>query len=576
MLIFLGGKGHSQIRQRHIIYILDCTASMNGFNGAEDVWESTKSFIFRTINDEDPNSLITVLPFQDNVMEEITCLKKVFDQAKTENILNNYVKKITETNIVKAWSTATSPNLVDPTMENIIILLTDGGDNAKGNTPEQLNQVFRDFCDNVNNSHGYYVQLTEKASIPTTLREIIENCKTMKIIPPGANLEDFNEIIRYSPQEIITRCLPDTITINFSNGKKIKTWIQNAPNKFVSIKALSDYQEKGHLKLVISPNLTYGNNIDHLNKAIEKSGQYQVCVTLESEVEIINPEIVLGLRTAPARSVEITATPTLSSAKSHTKSFLWINETPIDTLIYDLGVKFNDVAISDRSLIHLQLSGLDSLDKLKTFVDDKEITNGEFWLTAGESKGIIKILVPAGTADTTITMAVRYIDSEDLDLINNNKPYFFEKIELICEYTTKDHWLRIIFIWAGISLLSLLLCWFLLLRRRFYPVITRGFLNTQFPMIERIKLNGVRKVVFSSTSKHQSCIAKVLTGKVINKTIPDLQGEFTICPSGKNLRYRCSNSQIVCTPSPIIQKGQTYKILSADNTQSKIMEFQYI
>ena len=161
-------------RERNNIYLFDCTQSMQGYGGALDIWDNTKSFLTADIGRQHSDCLITLIPFQGKAYEPITFLQKDFDWNKINKQLDEYVKNITNTNICNAWDQ--SLPFFDKNKDNYLILLTDGKDNHVSNGVEQVCQRINNWCNKYKNSFAFYVMLTKEAQ-DQRIVSAIENCK---------------------------------------------------------------------------------------------------------------------------------------------------------------------------------------------------------------------------------------------------------------------------------------------------------------------------------------------------------------------------------------------------------------
>lgn len=69
-------------RQRNTIFVLDCTRSMAGYDGAPNIWGQTKDAIKKELtkeSKESPDAKVTIIPFQDKVYSPIAVDLKNYD-----------------------------------------------------------------------------------------------------------------------------------------------------------------------------------------------------------------------------------------------------------------------------------------------------------------------------------------------------------------------------------------------------------------------------------------------------------------------------------------------------------------
>lgn len=196
LLLSLPAVSRAQSRQRNTIYVLDCTGSMSGYNGSPDIWAPTKKFLRSELEKEareNPGATVTVLPFQEKVLHPIRVNLNNIAWPNLERVLDGYTKNVTATNICDSWLEA--ERYIDQSCDNYIVLMTDGHDNIGGtaneaNRTERLERILHDFCGKYQNTKGFYVQLTQAASLPAGILEAIDLHTIFAEYTDNDNLED--------------------------------------------------------------------------------------------------------------------------------------------------------------------------------------------------------------------------------------------------------------------------------------------------------------------------------------------------------------------------------------------------
>lgn len=564
------GFGQSTSRQRNTIYVLDCTGSMNGYNGAPNIWKPTKQFLKSELEKEakeNPNARVVILPFQDKVHHPIHVDLKNIAWARLENVLDGYVKKLTGTNICDSWLEA--EKYIDQSCDNYIVLMTDGQDNAGGkpNGNARLAQILKAFCGKYKNTKGFYVELTKAASLPDGIKSVIDICDDLTVIDASSGIPSFG---CYSSDavEINTRDLPADIAIGFSNSGTFAANLDYAQNQFVTFSIKDNRISQG--KVIVHVESKFGDNIEALNRAIgQPSIQFPIEVKSD-EVNITNPEIDFILNTKPIRSLNIKVDDqkAISSSVEHIRPFLWIKGNDQDTLRWDLAPEFNEQAKSDNGSVMFRVKTDGSLDECAILYDGNSIPDSIIEIKP-EEKSILEVVIPAQNKGKEVNLELTEMHSRNLDRINGERPDGI-KINLAGDYKVKRSLTEIIFwIVCGLIILWLLL-WFGLLRNQKYPKFKKGRITIQSPYFANIKVRGFRKVVIGPVKKEQGAFDKIWRGKIFYHCNPEWSSEVEIVPSGKNMRFRCQGGGLISDPAPLWTAGNSYNVIDPNNKSKKI------
>ena len=174
----------NRFKNERRIYLWDVTLSMKGYKGkTPDIYDKVVSALEKDINSIiDEQTEIWVLPFQTSVIERWNV-----------NATNSGKKAIVDK--IKAFedTTVTNTNITVPMLDvmktyikadkrNVLILLTDGEQNAKNYPLETLLDVINKWCDfaEKNDAHAFYVMLTQFAKNNRLIEAIDSSCRMYK------------------------------------------------------------------------------------------------------------------------------------------------------------------------------------------------------------------------------------------------------------------------------------------------------------------------------------------------------------------------------------------------------------
>lgn len=172
-------------RDRNYIYLLDCTQSMQGYNGAKDIWQPTKQYLRKQIESLSPEMSVHVIPFQNTTYENISFERKNFVWTQMEEALEQYIRKVTGTNICSAWRKGLT--FIDEKKDNYFIILTDGEDNIEGT--ESLCKLISQWC-NYEHCYAFYVMLSKEAQ-KQELKDAVAGCDRIFFIDHDDMIKPF-------------------------------------------------------------------------------------------------------------------------------------------------------------------------------------------------------------------------------------------------------------------------------------------------------------------------------------------------------------------------------------------------
>ncbi|MCM1505074.1 MAG: VWA domain-containing protein [Muribaculum sp.] len=577
-LTALSGFSQKQSRQRNTIYVLDCTGSMGGYNGAPNIWEPTKKFLKSELEKEareNPDARVVILPFQEKVLHPINVDLDHIAWPNLENVLDNYLKRLTATNICDSWLEAEKH--IDQTCDNYIVLMTDGHDNIGGSSNEaqrikKLTEIFSTFCGKYQNTKGFYVELTQAASLPLNIQNIIDLCDDLYKVDASSGIPLFgcfsDNIIN-----INTRDLPVDINLGFSNSGTFATSLINTENPFVDISVKEGSINQG--KAILHVESKFGKNIETLNRAISTSTTSIPITVMSEEVNITNPNIDIVINTTPIRSLQLDTFINHNKSEENiravkrVKPFLWLEGNSSDTIHFNLNPKFNSTAIGDSSFTLFQLKSDRDISGLEIFYDGESLSTDSTIIIRPDGHGIIDVIIPRQEEDGEFKLYLTEIKSHNLDRINDNYPNNFS-FDICGGYSTSISVVEIVF-WTVLSLAILfLILWFSIIRNKIYPKFKKGTITIASPYFALIRLSGYRQVVFCSTAKKQGWFDKIWKGKILYHINPQWTSLATVTPSGRNMRFHCPSNNLISDPSPIWTRGSEYSVLNPQSPTTKI------
>ena len=170
------------------IYLVDLTRSMEGYNGAEDIFDKVKEQLSNAINAmNDTASEIVIIPFTDKPHELYK--DKVANRKAILDYIANLNTKPGDTNILDAWKMGES--VLDPSKINYMFMLTDGVHNT-GETIDSLYSALNTWHSKTQGKYqfAFYVLLSPSANEQEICR-IVDSSKQMWLVPSMNIQTDF-------------------------------------------------------------------------------------------------------------------------------------------------------------------------------------------------------------------------------------------------------------------------------------------------------------------------------------------------------------------------------------------------
>lgn len=500
--------GYAQ-RERNYIYLFDCTQSMDGYNGSPRIWEQTKQWLWDDI-EQLRDGQVTLIPFQGESYEPIAFDRSAYKRAKLEKPLDEYIQKVTNTNICAAWDAGVK--LLDEHKDNYLYVLTDGLDNVQGTAA--LCQRIRSWCNQNKNSYVFYVMLTQYAKDPG-LMDAINSCSTVFLIDgDGKHLPPFgaftsNEITvntrDFSPQ-----------TLSFSAAGTYQAQVENADELFqVGISDIS----QGHATFTVTP-----RDAGQLHEALEGQDVYSFDVKVKGqELQILNDVIHVHVINKPERVLQMKGEEVNLGHASHYRQFLFKAASAPDTLEADLGAVFNGEALANHSSARMQLTS-ESLGNgdYTLLLNGTEMTDKTFTLdeTTGEARLGLVLHPDAPTGKHYFSLMPQ--KTHELDRINNLEPQDFT-LSLRARYSRSMNPLLFACILLAIALVTLLVFWLLVIKPVRYVSFkaVRLMLTGEPSYYQNYRIKGAREIRFiSGRPRRQNVLNRLFTGEILYKPNP--------------------------------------------------------
>ncbi len=554
-------------RERNYIYLMDCTKSMEGYNGASDIWAPTKSFLKKSIESDPAGSTVTVVPFQGAPHEAISFMRGDFDWKDIEKPLDKYIENVTNTNIYDAW--LAGEGMIDKDRDNYLILLTDGED-----TDPQRRAKFKDligrFCGKYKNVHAFYVQLTPKAVIDSELRRLIDMCTQLHVVSVNGEIMPFGAFAT-NTLSVNTLSLPVRIAVPFSDFGTFKASVVcDDPHIKVT---LVDGKISGG-KALFDIKSCYGDDKAAIYNAIGEP-EYTMSFTVKSpDCFIVNDRMTVDVTNKEERMLTlggIDDEEIYIGKSEYYPAFMFCDEYGPDTLSLCMSPEANGEAVRDGAAAVMQVTSREGIDSYKVLVDGKEAPDGKFTLSAEAPVSDISVVFLPSTPGGTYHFDLKMPEYRNIDRINNIAAEDFAP-SLRARYAPSMNPLLKALIWTGVVLVILLVLWFAVFRSIFFPTVSRiSYLTVDKPYYGHYRIRGARKVILSSVPVRQSAINRLFTGKVINKVNETWKTPAVFLPNKKGLKLASERGAYVVNPyTSRMERYNSYAIKSKEGVEYEI------
>lgn len=309
-----------QFKNERRIYLWDVTLSMKGYqNKTPDIYDKVITALEKDINSIlDDQTEIWLLPFQTKILDKWNA-KATLEGKKEliEQIKKFKNEEVTNTNITIPM-TEVMETLIDENKRNVLILLTDGNQNANGYPLETLLDVVRKWCmfAESHDAYAFYVMLTQFATNEKLIEAIDGTCRMHKILPKDNGDIEIN-FVELLPQDNYKYNIKDDagkkLIINIDCKKrveipdKLKIRCYSEENSFVEVDQLVAIKN-GQMELDLQLKQSY----DELKRVLPQEINEKITLHFEVEnkahyplVSLLNEECCLELINKPEKILKV-------------------------------------------------------------------------------------------------------------------------------------------------------------------------------------------------------------------------------------------------------------------------------
>lgn len=283
------------------IYLWDVTLSMKGYQDkTPNIYDKVITALEKDINSIlDEQTEIWVLPFQTKILDKWNV--KATSEGKKELIgkIENFKNDdVTNTNITIPI-TEVMNTLIDVNKRNVLILLTDGNQNANGYPLETLLDIIHKWCSFAerHDAYAFYVMLTQFATNEKLIEAIDGTCRMHKILPKDNGDIEIN-FVELLPQDNYKYNIKDDagkkLTISIDCKKRVaipenlKVHCYCEDNPYIGIDQLVEIKN-GQLELDLIQKQSY----DSLKLALPQDYNEKIMLHFEIDNEELYPLVSL-------------------------------------------------------------------------------------------------------------------------------------------------------------------------------------------------------------------------------------------------------------------------------------------
>lgn len=497
-------------RERNYIYLLDCTKSMEGYNGTPNIWQPTKNFLQQELKKHTPGTSLHVIPFQNTLLPAYHFKAGEHNWQKIEKELDAHLANITNTNICDAWDA--TDKYIDKFKDNYIILMTDGQDNhIKGvDCSKLLAKKLREWCDKHPHSYAFYVQLTE-AAVDEEVVKVINLCDYEFIVDARNGIPVFGSFESGLTIYANTLNLNKKHRLAFSAAGTYAAKTE-CKDSFFDVKIINNKIVDGMLTVQISAK----KPIADINATLPQEYPFNFDVKSD-EVQIHNSSIRVVMTNKPERTMETLSEETSIGKASWYDSFLFWGASEPETINIDLKTIFNEEAKKDGAVVVFKVVDADEINDFQPLYNNQPVDNNTFTINSNDaSPSILSIVFNPQAKEGKRYLVLKAISGDKLDKIND-QPVKEYQVVLRAKYSVGWNPLKTILMWAGIILLAALLLWLLLFKRFIYPTISVKTIQITEPYFSKVDVKGKRRVIFTNKPMQQGLLSRIFTGEILYK-----------------------------------------------------------
>ena len=548
-------------KQRNYIYVFDCTESMKDFK----MWEPAKQWLEEDISRQSDDASITIIPFRDNPDKVIKFTKSDFDWSKTEESLDSLISSPhSKTGVCRAWDKGIKE--INTKKDNYLYLLTDGEDGYDGKNA--LQNRLLSWCKNNKNDYGFYVTLSEQAKM--VLKDLNIDCDRFFTID-GAHLPPFGA---FTPNEFTVSLRNiKAKTISFSTDGEFDVLTKCDDSNF-NIEIEDGAIKNGKATFKIKPLKDTKALIEELPERYDLT--CSVAPKDSEDLKIVNGDITIHIDNRPIRNLDIISEEQEGEASWY-DSFLFCGKKDQDTINIPLNTQWNELAKKYNSSLKMHI-GCETLkaNDYKMFINGSPIKNNVFEITSNNDNNVLSLVFSDDAPDDThyFTIKASPSDCNKLECVNdvdiNNQPY---ENSLRITYDIDWNPLKTFLVWFCIILIALAALWFCILKPTMISKFKNSSIMVMDPYYSRIKVNGARKLVFTSRQKKDKLLPKIFLGETVYEINPIWKNELIMEPGlKKNIKVIANRNYTIDPYASNLQPTLEYNIIDNDsNEKIKVM-----
>lgn len=555
------------VNDRNYVFLFDCTASMKD----NKCWESAKGFLKNQVEMLDPYSNVTIIPFQDKKnYPPINFVQRDFDWKAVESKFNEYIKnRHGGTGICDVWSKAMTK--LEKGVDNYVVLLTDGREENTGHGQADVVKLLKKWKqDNRKDAYAFYVMLAPDAN--DMKRMAGGDGRNLFFIDANGKIPNFASIGGVPAIDSFLFSRPQRVTVPVSCGGEYKGVTVSSSDPHFSVSLVDGKISDGKAEFEIT---NKHGDVSTLNALIGKSHEVRAKVDGSASGLTVVNDFALKVVNKPERVLSSGAfnedKPNIGKVHYYPKFLFW-NEKKIDTVAFEFTPEFNDMARASGSTARFTVLD-DGTTSYSLIIAGAELnSDSTFTVTPATARPVkVKVVFDNGAEDNRYKITLVAYDAARLDRIQATSPASDFSYEFYADFERDWNPLAHILLWIGVVLFVLLVLWFALLKRTFYPVIKVGTMQISSPYFSMRKIKGARRVILSSKPHKQSIFSRFFTGKIVSDVNPVWSsGDVVLEPASKGrLKLRTGTAYSVDPFAFTLIKGVDY-VITDGQTNDKI------
>lgn len=554
-------------REKNNIYLFDCTGSMK----TNQLWEPAKAAIDATVTTQAqiPSSQFSIIPFGDNPYENIrfTSLQYKDNKKSIESAFNKYIAQAKFTHISDVLNEGFQ--MVDPNKENKIYLLTDGMPNG-GDTPQKVAETIMAWCANHRNTRLFYVALTNGVINPV-IQNAINSCSDAfivqcedKVIPQIADIssEIYTNLEELASPKEAYFSIPGKYALNVE-----------CDDSLFNVNIAGNSTENGKIKISLSPKKC---NLHQILQGQEYTFNAKIQCA-DKRYFIANPNLTVHV------SDETPSTLSLAQGLEELRadevewygSFLWSDAKEAQKIVWDLSPVFKNELMNSKVVLKLE-SG-DKLNDYQVWYNGNAIDSDGRIEVMPDSPAVLEMQFNHDAREGKRYFSLKPLSINGIDFINEQPEDNYEGTSLRTRYDVVWNPLKLLLAWIAAVIVALLVLWFLIFRRIFFPTIKMSKVTLSGPgsYYTSKKIKGARKVILTSKKRTQNIFSRIFTGEIRYIRNEFFAPELSILPAGGKKKVKIGVEKVVSrdwdiAPATIFaqyQKGILINNLSKEKSE---------